>query len=52
MAMCWNCNSREYYDYAEDPKNVLRCPACGELERDDPASKKAPTRRATAKSKD
>ena len=47
--MCWNCKSREYYDYDEDPKGVLRCPACGELEQDDPAKKKAPVRRAASK---
>lgn len=52
MALCWNRCGREYHDYAEDPKNVLRCPSCGELEQDDPAKKKAPVKRATAKPKE
>lgn len=33
---CWSCVASEYHDYAEDPKGVLRCPRCGELEKDDP----------------
>lgn len=53
---CWHCKVREYIQYSEDPVGVRRCPACGELERDDPAKVKvqteprvAPVKRAASK---
>ena len=54
MEICWNCKEREYHDYGEGP---IRCPGCGELEKDDPAKApkraevKAPVKRAQNNSK-
>jgi len=43
MALCWYCKTSEYHDYKD--KHGIRCPQCGQKEKDDPA--KQPVKRAT-----
>lgn len=58
MAVCWSCRESEYHNYKD--RNGIRCPRCGQKEKDDPARKpvvkteaprKAPVKRATTRSK-
>lgn len=56
MALCWACSLSEYHDYKD--QHGIRCPRCGQKEKDDPAKAKvveskpaarraaAPTRRS------
>jgi hypothetical protein len=48
---CWSCLGAEYHDYSEDPEGILRCPRCGELEKDDPKKvvPTSPAKKAAAK---
>lgn len=34
MAVCWHCHKSEYHDYKD--KHGIRCPLCGQKEKDDP----------------
>ena len=58
MALCWSCQRSEYHDYKD--KHGIRCPLCGQKQKDNPANAKvvairlpakkaaAPTRRSKA----
>lgn len=53
MAVCWSCGESEYHNYKD--KHGIRCPRCGQKEKDDPRKRaavkeeapKAPAKRAT-----
>lgn len=54
MAVCWSCSEAEYHNY--DDLYGIRCPRCGQKEKDDPRKRtkivvteapKAPVKRAT-----
>lgn len=53
MSLCWSCQMSEYHNYKDS--HGIRCPRCGQKEKDDPAKKpvvkteepKAPAKRAT-----
>lgn len=47
MALCWHCKTSEYHDYKDI--HGIRCPRCGQKEKDDPAKQvvKTATKRAT-----
>lgn len=40
MSICWSCKRSEYHDYEDS--HGIRCPRCGQKEKDDPANIKAP----------
>lgn len=35
MAICWHCREAEYHNYKDI--HGIRCPRCGQKEKDDPA---------------
>ncbi|QIA28816.1 hypothetical protein [Streptomyces phage JXY1] len=37
MALCWHCKRSEYHDYED--RHGIRCPLCGQKEKDDPAKR-------------
>lgn len=37
MAVCWSCRAAEYHDYKD--QHGIRCPHCGQKEKDDPAKR-------------
>jgi hypothetical protein len=36
--ICWSCGEATYHDYKD--RHGIRCPSCGQKEKDDPASAK------------
>ena len=42
MAICWKCSRAEYHDYED--QHGIRCPLCGQKEKDDPAKKPVVTK--------
>ena len=50
--ICWACSVAPYHDYKD--KHGIRCPSCGQKEKDDPAKKPfvktVPAAKAVAKS--
>ena len=37
MSICWSCQLSEYHNYKDG--HGIRCPRCGQKEKDDPARK-------------
>lgn len=47
MALCWACSLSEYHDYKD--QHGIRCPRCGQKEKDDPAKAKVVESKPAAK---
>ena len=40
MSLCWSCQMSEYHNYKDS--HGIRCPRCGQKEKDDPVKVKSP----------